>query len=292
MAYDDDQDGIPNFIDKTPQGTATASVAGDGGVREGNFIVWRDDSGSILKWSTLDESKEFFPLALVEDVNGNSIMGSGPDNLWTPEQAKNQMEIWYETDSPEWNEVRRAFTANGQYDLKDEEIYRLAVAGIDYTQNPLSGTRDPVDIINTRSAAKLISGSGSGGANYGPYRYESTDVAMSSESQAKAILDRTYLDTMGRVSTTEEAQAFQEALNLMEKMNPSKSIIQGVSGKRSDSRTQVTESGFDPTSFAREYAMSMPEYADTFAATTFMGALDRFLASPDALSERMEQLEV
>lgn len=262
----------------------------DGSTTEGNFLVWRDDSGNVIKWSTLDEdTKQYAPLAFQQDAQGN-LTGSGPDGLSTPQQALDVLQVAYETDSPVWDEIRKQYIAAGAPD-DNETIYKLAVAGVNFTQIPGSGAIDMLDIMNTRSGMEIAKKSGSGGSNYGPYRYESTDVAMSSESQAKAILDRTYMDSLGRVSTAEEAQAFQEALNMMEQANPSRSIIEGVSGKRSDSRTQITESGFDPTAFAREYAMSMPEYADTFAATTFMGALDKFLAQPDALADRMEALQ-
>ena len=131
-------------------------------------------------------------------------------------------------------------------------------------------------------------GRGGGGGSYGPYTYESTDVALSSDSGAMEILDRAYQQYLGRVATVEEGQAFKQALNMMEQMNPSRSVIDGVSGKGTDTRTQTTESGFNPRVFARDYAMATPEYANTFAANTFMTALNSFLEEPNAIEQRIE----
>jgi hypothetical protein len=262
------------------------SPASPNGRLEGDYIVWRDENGDILKWSTVDSDTTFQPLSWVQNQSG-MLVGSGPDGFSSPEDAKNQLQVWYETDSPEWQATRKQAIASG-LDVDDEDLYRLLAAGIDFTQVPGSGTTDPFDIVNTRSGAEIIEGPNRGGAAYGPYRYESTDVALSSESQALEILDQAYQQYLGRVATGEEAQAFKEALNMMEQMNPAKSVIEGVSGQRSDSRTQTTEGGFNPRAFAREYTMASPEYANTFAATTFMNALNSFLDEPNAVEQRIE----
>jgi len=270
---------------------------GDGRVLEGQFYVWRDEMGNVTQWQSINDDKMYLPLEWVQDASGN-LVGTGPSGLSTPDEAKNQLQVWYETDSPQWQAIRKDYLAMGVKGKDDEEIdatiYSLVSRGIDFTQVPGSGISDPYEYTNTRSGATLLSGdSGRGsGAAYGPYRYESTDVSLSSASQAQSILDAAFQQNLGRVATEEEASIFQQALNMMEEMSPSKSVIEGVSGQRSDSRTQTTTTGFDPRSFAREYTMSMPEYANTFAATTFMDALDSFLKEPNALDDRRESIQV
>lgn len=274
-----------------------APVASDGSRKEGDFIVWRDENFNVIQWATVENQETLYsPLAWVQDSNGR-LAGDGPDGLSTPDLAKNQLEVWYENDTPAWQAIRQDYLAMGVTGKDDKEIdakiYGLVSKGIDFTQVPGSGISDPYEFTNTKSGAQLMAGRDrSGGAQYGPYRYESTDVALSSASQAQSILDAAFQQNLGRVATEEETSIFQQALNMMEEMNPSKSVIEGVSGQRSDKRTQTTVSGFDPRTFAREYTMSMPEYANTFAATTFMDALDSFLKEPNALDDRRESIEV
>lgn len=275
----------------------TGGATGDGGIREGDFIVYRDEMGNVIQWQSIEDDKVYLPLAWIQNPDG-SLRGSGPDGLSTPDDAKNQLQVWYETNSPQWQTIRQDYLAMGVTGKDDEEIdakiYGLVSKGIDFTQVPGSGISDPYEFTNTKSGAQLMAGRdrGGSGAQYGPYRYESTDVALSSASQAQAVLDAAFQQNLGRVASEEEVGIFQQALNMMEEMNPSKSIIEGVSGQRSDKRTQTTMSGFDPRAFAREYTMSMPEYANTFAATTFMDALDSFLKEPNALDDRRESIEV
>lgn len=273
------------------------SLATPNGRREGDFIVYRDENGDIIQWSTLDDDTTYLPLVWTDDGNGNPN-ASGPDGFADPSTAKSQLQVWYENDSPQWQQIRKDYLAMGVTGRDDAEIdakiYRLVSDGIDFTQVPGSGITDPYQFTNTKSGMEIMDGGprggGGSGAAYGPYRYESTDVALSSDSQALEILDQAYQQYLGRVATGEEAEAFKEALNMMERMNPAKSVIEGVSGQRSDTRTQTTQSGFNPRTFAREYTMASPEYANTFAATTFMNALNSFLAEPNAVEERIGEI--
>jgi hypothetical protein len=271
---------------KTPQADGSYKYNDD-------YNVFYDDMGNITAYFSLDDEKVRLPLVWTVNSDGKPN-ASGPGGFADPDVAKNELQIWYENDTPQWKQIRKDYLAMGVTGKNDQEIdakiYRLVSDGIDFTQVPGSGISDPYEYTNTRSGMDILDGNnrGGSGAAYGPYRYESTDVALSSESQALEILDQAYQQYLGRVATGEEAQAFKEALNMMEQMNPAKSVIEGVSGKRSDSRTQTTEGGFNPRAFAREYTMASPEYANTFAATTFMNALNSFLDEPNAVEQRIE----
>lgn len=267
----------------------------EGGYRQGDFIVYYDETGQITGYMNVNDEKLKLPLVWTVDKTTGQPNAMGPGGLADPDVAKQELQIWYENDTPQWKIIRKDYLEMGVTGRTPEEvdakIYRLVSDGIDFTQVPGSGITDPYDYTNTKSGMEIMEGSsrgGGGGGSYGPYSYESTDVALSSDSGAMEILDQAYQQYLGRVATTEESQAFKQALNMMEQMNPSRSVIEGVSGKGTDTRTQTTEGGFNPRIFARDYAMATPEYANTFAANTFMTALNSFLEEPNAIEQRIE----
>jgi hypothetical protein len=287
--WDKNENGIPDTIERRYD-------EGDGSYKyDDQFRVFYDENGQLSGYYNVEDEKVKLPLIWTVGSDGKPN-ASGPGGFADPDVAKNELQIWYENDTPEWKIIRKDYLAMGVTGKNDQEIdakiYRLVSDGIDFTQVPGSGISDPYEYTNTRSGMDILDGNnrGGSGAAYGPYRYESTDVALSSESQALEILDQAYQQYLGRVATGEEAEAFKEALNMMERMNPAKSVIEGVSGQRSDARTQTTQSGFNPRAFAREYTMASPEYANTFAATTFMNALNSFLAEPNAVEERIGEI--
>jgi len=286
MFGDKNNNGIPGIIEKKNEP--------DGSYRQGQFNVFYDEMGQISGYYDIDDDKLKLPLVWTVDKTTGQPNAMGPGGLADPDVAKQELQIWYENDTPEWKIIRKDYLEMGVTGRTPEEvdakIYRLVSDGIDFTQVPGSGITDPYDYTNTKSGMEIMEGSsrGGGGGSYGPYSYESTDVALSSDSGAMEILDQTYQQYLGRVATTEEGQAFKQALNMMEQMNPSRSVIEGVSGKGTDTRTQTTEGGFNPRIFARDYAMATPEYANTFAANTFMTALNSFLEEPNAIEQRIE----
>jgi len=266
----------------------------DGSFQQGEFNVFYDETGQISGYYNITDGTEKLRLPLVWTVGTDGLPNaSGPGGLANPDVAKQELQIWYENDTPQWRQIRKSYVGMGVTGRTPEEvdakIYRLVSDGIDFTQVPGSGITDPYEYTNTKSGMEIMEGSSSGGGgSYGPYSYESTDVALSSDSGAMEILDQAYQQYLGRVATTEESQAFKQALNMMEQMNPAKTVIEGVSGKDTDSRTQTTQTGFNPRVFAREYTMATPEYANTFAANTFMTALNSFLEEPNAIEQRIE----
>ena len=286
---DANNNGIPDIIEKKPN-------PDDGSYRQGDFNVFYDEMGQISGYYNIEDGSEKLKLPLIWTVDAATGQpdAMGPGGFADPDVAKRELQIWYENDTPQWKIIRKDYLEMGVTGRTPEEIdakiYRLVSDGIDFTQVPGSGITDPYEYTNTRSGMEIMEGSsrGGGGGSYGPYSYESTDVALSSESGAMEILDQTYQQYLGRVATTEEGQAFKQALNMMERMNPSRSVIEGVSGKGTDTRTQTTEGGFNPRIFARDYAMATPEYANTFAANTFMTALNSFLEEPNAIEQRIE----
>lgn len=118
-------------------------------------------------------------------------------------------------------------------------------------------------------------GSGGGG---GPFSQTSTQVTLSSESEAARIIDSAFTEYLGRTATDEEVTAWQEALNAAQRANPVTSTTTGYRGSNTSTSNTVTETGFDPARFAREYSQSQEGFAERFAGLTFMGAIDRMIS--------------
>ena len=97
-----------------------------------------------------------------------------------------------------------------------------------------------------------------------------SQVNLSSESEAGALLDQVFTNYLGRTATDTEVQEWQKVLNQAQMANP----VRNTGGTNS-----VTSGGFDVTRFARDYAQSQEGYAERFAAVNFMSALDAALAN-------------
>ena len=109
----------------------------------------------------------------------------------------------------------------------------------------------------------------------------SSQVYLSSESQAGQMLDQAFTNYLGRTATDEEVATWQELLNEAQRQNPTVTTSSG--------RSSVTQGAFDATRFAREYAQSQEGYAERYAALNFMNSLDRVLSgSRNSLDEFAE----
>ena len=121
-------------------------------------------------------------------------------------------------------------------------------------------------------------GAGGGGGG-GP----TTQIYLSSESQAAQMLDQAFTQYLGRTASDEEVSTWTELLNEAQRANPAVTTSSGG--------TVTTEGQFDPTRFAREYSQSQEGYMERYAAVNFMGALDGLLSGGgNALDEFSETI--
>lgn len=105
-----------------------------------------------------------------------------------------------------------------------------------------------------------------GGGTGGPST--TTQVRLSDPQTAQAILDDALAKSLGRQATAAEAARFRRTLNRMEAKNPTvtRSMRTGAGA------SVVTTGGFNPSTFAQEYAQGMQGSAEFQAATTFLDA--------------------
>ena len=111
--------------------------------------------------------------------------------------------------------------------------------------------------------AGLGEGRGGGG---GP----TSQVYLSSESQAGALLDEAFTQYLGRTASDDEVKVWTELLNKAQMANPATSTGGSAS---------VQRGRFDPSRMARSYAQSQEGYAERFTALNFMSALDQALSN-------------
>lgn len=114
-----------------------------------------------------------------------------------------------------------------------------------------------------------------------------------SESESAAVLNDTFRQTLGREATGEEIAAYMKAVNKMFAAEPSTTTSTTTTtreGANTRSSTGSTsKGGFDPTQFTLDYARARPEYAETYAATSFMSVLDNMVNGASSLGNPMGQ---
>ena len=118
-------------------------------------------------------------------------------------------------------------------------------------------------------SGKAVSG-GAGGTSY----TKQTSIRLTDPSTARGLVDTALNNYLGRNATQQEQQQFLKALNYQEKAAPTVTEqITSTSGKSSTIRSTTT-GGFDPATFAKEYAAGI-EGAGEFQAATSL--LDSFI---------------
>jgi hypothetical protein len=122
-----------------------------------------------------------------------------------------------------------------------------------------------------RDAEKRSTGGGySGGGGFGGGGGGTSTIRLTSATDARVILNQAMKTYLGRDATGEEIDKFVGLLNAKERANP---IVQEYSGN-----TALQYGGFNPATFAEDFARSKDGSSEYQAVTTFldafMGALD------------------
>lgn len=125
-------------------------------------------------------------------------------------------------------------------------------------------------------------GRGGGGGVAGPTttRQVSESVNLTDPATARTLLKNSLTEYLGRDATDKEQQAFLRALNAAEEREPTvtEAVTTTTPGRGTSmvrSRTRTT-GGFNPSTFAQEYAQGQEGAAEYQAATTL---LDTFIST-------------
>lgn len=104
-----------------------------------------------------------------------------------------------------------------------------------------------------------------GGGGYGGGSATTQRITLTSPTDAMYLLNQAMSQYLGRQATSSELSRFVKLLNNLERQNP---VVATMSGD-----TTVQSGGFNPATFAEQFARSREGSAEFMAATTFLDAM-------------------
>lgn len=162
---------------------------------------------------------------------------------------------------------------------------------IGWTQSIGSTTGKVTEYLNVMDPS-MYKPEGSSGPKYGTQAQKDSRVTQYSGSSAAQQISDEMERRLGRRATQSEIDAYTAGVNAAAKKEPSiftgSTTTTAPKGKNTLGTTATTgtqTTGFDPTMFARNFAMSRPDYAESFAANTFLGLVEKLLKDPNAIGQ-------
>lgn len=206
-------------------------------------------------------------------INYGGLNGQQGWTMLTPNQIKQNVQLWYATGNP-------------QYDTFADNLVRLGVitkAQKKYPETVQAGALSAATIYqgayNAASAsgqelapfgdwfnqtADRINSSGAGGAYTGPVK--TTQVIKTDKITAAESLNKFAEDMLGRRLTTDELTKYTAEFNKQEENNPSVQIQSGDQASRTVNQTTAP----DKQTLLKNIIAKNPEYADVQMDTTVM----------------------
>ncbi len=117
---------------------------------------------------------------------------------------------------------------------------------------------------DARAGASAVSGGGGGAVS----RSVSTQVNLTDPGSARKLVDDALSQYLGRRANPNEQAKFFKALNVMERESP----VVTTSTRSGSSASTVSEGGFNPSTFADEWARGQQGSGEYQAATTYLNA--------------------
>lgn len=249
---------------------------------------------------------------MITDLNNNSI----PDNLESPDynvnkifisgftdkkygrgasiaEAKNFFKNLRETNNGAYNALKAGAAVRG-LPTDHKSLMKMMDAAVDWTQtlnNPLrsqpSGI-DPADYLNYLKPGSMDFGGTK--PKYGTSKQVTEQTTQYSPSGAAQTISDTMESELGRTASANEMAAYTKGVNAAAMKEPSRyegftttspGIKGAALGVSTTKGTQTT--GFDPTMFARNFARSQPDFAESFAAKNFLKLISGLLTDPNAI---------
>jgi hypothetical protein len=207
------------------------------------------------------------------------------------------------TQAKDWFKFTAPKAAKGTPTRKyyDNFIAMLAKAGIpkskyndvwadavSWTQAPGSGSKgDPALYLSSGMAAADYADKTAAKAP-ATSKSKVTTATKYSASSAGADVNKSVESELGRTASSVEAAAYLKAINAKAALEPSvyentsKTTVtgSGASGVSNTVTTATQSTGFDPTIFAQNFARSLPDYAESFAAKNMLKIVEG-LIGPD-----------
>jgi hypothetical protein len=267
MAKDSDLDGIPDAVDAFPYDFNNGKKPAVNSMG----VVETDIAPIYLPWLT-DSSGQPMP------VPGGSS------------QAIRALAALRVNNRQSYGIIKSGIEYNLGRKVTDKEVDSIWKDAVNWTQSPGTGNGNPVDYFNLMRPSDYA-GTATG-PKYGTSAFKNTQVTEYSGSAAAQQISDEMERRLGRRATQAEIDAYTKGVNAQAKKDPSmtegSTTTKAPSGKNtmgSSTTNQTSKTGFDPTMFARNFAMSRPDYAESFAANTFLGLVEKLLKDPNAIGQ-------
>lgn len=218
----------------------------------------------------------------------NPIILPGVKDPVNVEEAK----AWFKfikntSDKEKYNLFVADLAARGIPKSKAQAVWNDAV---EWTQM-IGGytTSKPFDYLNYLDPSDYVEAPK---VKYGTQKQVTIQSTEYSTSSAAQQISDTMEKELGRTATQAEIDAYTAAVNAEAAKAPSTytgftTTSPGIKGAElgvsTSKGTQTT--GFDPTMFARNFARSQPDYAESFAAKNFLGIIENLLSDRTAIGK-------
>lgn len=268
---DYDQDGIPDGIDKNP--TVFDKTPQNGGNRVINGQVQPAYGAGTYGTAQYNANQGILPLKFL-DIDSID-----------PQDAKQWFK--YASTNPAYKSAYNSFKSNvGRLGLPTDKKTLQAIwnSAVDWTQTTGTNNGDPFNYLESLDPEDFRSDSG---PKYGTQGFKNTQVTEYSGSSAAQQISDEMERSLGRRATQAEIDAYTKGVNAASMKEPSVQEGTTTTGAPKGKNTlgtsvtnQKTKTGFDPTMFARNFAMAQPDYAESFAAKNFLKLVEGLLTGP------------
>lgn len=156
---------------------------------------------------------------------------------------------------------------------------------VNWTQALGSGSKgDPAMFLQYMDPADFADKDKTGVKKYGTTKSKQTTVTQYSPSSAGADITKTFESELGRTATSAETAAYLKAVNEKAKKEAqvytaTTTTSPGKGGVDQTTTMATSTTGFDPTMFAQNFARSMPDYAESFAAKNVLKIIEGLIGS-------------
>lgn len=249
---DSDLDGIPDTVDAQPYTFNSGSTNSTSAPKLGEDIA-----PIYLPWYT--------------DANGKPLPVAGGSA-----QAIRALAALKINDRAKYGIIKQGMEYNLGRTLKDTEVQKIWSDAVTWTQSPGTKNGNPVDYINLIQPGDYAPGQG----QYGTTKQKQTYITEYSASQAASDANKVFKSELGREVTAKEAAEYQRLVNIEAAKQPSVTDATVTTAPGSSVTKATQQTGFDPTMFAQEFARSMPDYAENYAARNFLKLIDQALTDP------------
>lgn len=273
---DYDQDGIEDALDPNPKAFTWTTKNQGKRMKDGKQIV---DNPGGYGTAEYNANQGILPIKFLDITSID------------PTDAKQ----WFKfaSTNPAYKGAYNSFKGNvARLGLPTDKKSLQAIwnDAVDWTQTTGTNNGDPFNYLESLDPGNYAPKST--GPKYGTQAVKDTRTTEYSGSSAAQQISDEMERKLGRRATQAEIDAYTKGVNKMAQKEPS--VYEGTTttaapkGKNTmGSSTSVGKqtTGFDPTMFARNFAMSQPDYAESFASHTFLGLVEKLLKDPNAIGE-------